>query len=150
MSNPKKSHLHTLFPNFHWMRVPLSLYFLLYTYVVARGLVPLPDEPPRINFWGIFCATCGFVIALHFLVGRYRLFLCSVLVFLPIAAWQLSKRIRFLEMMLQPMDLEKVVWYSLGFVGLALLMPSAWAVFDKPLGDYKRSRPLFFNKGIPF
>ena len=137
-------------PAFSLLRCLLAFYFCCYTYVVAIGMIPLPDEPSRINFYGLFCVTAGLVIAYHFLVSRYFLFYLSVLTFLPLAARQLATRIKFLEMMLEPNLLFRVTRYSLAVIALAMLMPPTWRLFRKKSSEYKRPSPLFFRKGVPF
>ena len=132
-------------------RIFLSFFFFLYAYVVAQGMIPLPDEPPRINFRGVFCATAGLVIAYHCLVSRYRLFLVSVWLFIPMVAFaQMEKRIKFLEMMLEPMAIEKAAYYGIGLVYVVLLSPKALQTFDKSVREYRKRNPILFKKGFPY
>ena len=135
---------------FNLLRCLLALYFLIYVYVVAHGLVPLPDQPPRIDFWGLLCITAGFVIAFHVMMSRYRLFWLSILVFIPFAARQLWKRSRFLEMMLESNDVEKTTMWTLGLIFLVLLTPRVFRMFNKPAREFKARPPLVYRKGFPF
>jgi len=135
---------------FNGLRATLALYFFVYAYVVAKSLVPLPDEPARINFLGVFCVTAGIIISFSFLIIRYRLFLGAVLCFLPLATHQLSNKIKFLEMMLESTDVVVVTRYSLGFVMLVLLTPPVLRMFDQPVSSYTSTPPLFMKKGFPF
>lgn len=135
---------------FQSLRILLCGYFILYSYIVARGMVPLPDEPRRINFWGLFCVITGMVIAFQVLVNRLRLFQLSIIAFLPLAAWQLAGRTKFLEMMLEPNTIEKTTRYTLAVILLVMLMPRVFRLFSMSIKDYKASRPMFFKKGIPF
>jgi len=131
-------------------RLTIASFFFLYAYVVAQSLIPLPDEPPRINFWGVFCVTGGVVIGFHVLISRYRLFLIGTWFFLLIAHWQIGKKVKFLEMMLEPKALEIVTQYALGVVLLALLTPRAFQTFDRAVSERDRTEALIVKKGIPF
>ncbi|MDJ0836988.1 MAG: hypothetical protein QNK37_10760 [Acidobacteriota bacterium] len=131
-------------------RLTLAVYFFLYAYIVARSLVPLPDEPPRINFWGVFCVTGGVVIGYHCLTSSFRLFLVGIWLFIPIGYWQLGKKIKFLEMMLEPKTIQVVTQYSLGIVLFVLLMPKAFRTFHKGVSEYRRSDLLFLKKGVRY
>ena len=133
-----------------WFRLSLAAYFVLYVYIVAHSLIPLPDEPPRINFWGVFCVVGGLVIAYHCLTSSYRLFLVSTWGFLLIAHWQLGKKIKFLEMMLEAKTIESVTRYSLGIIMLALLTPKAFRLFSKASKDFVRKKQLTTRKGFLF
>ena len=131
-------------------RLTLAIYFFLYAYIVARSLVPLPDEPPRINFWGVFCVTGGIVIGYHCITSSYRLFQVSIWLFMPLAYWQLGKKIKFLEMMLEPKTIQVVTQYSLGLILFVLLMPKAFRVFNKSASEYQRADLLYLKKGVRF
>ena len=136
--------------SFHPLRSVLALYFFVYAYVVARGMIPLPDEPPRINFWGLFCVTGGMVLAYQSLTTRYRVFLFMALPFLILATWQLGKRIRFLEMMLESNSVERMTQISLGVVFLTLLTPKAFLTFDRGLHSGSKNSKPPTKPGFPF
>ncbi len=135
---------------FSRFRIFLGCYFFLYAYVVAVGLIPLPDEPPRINFWGVFLVSVGMVIALQCLVSRSRLFHLIVLGYLFIAQAQMGKRIKFLEMMLEPTSVEVVARYSLALLFVVLCSERAFRTFDQPWRTIENAAPPLFKKGFPF
>ncbi len=137
--------------HFDLFRSSLALFFVLYAFVVAKGMIPLPDEPPRINKWGLFCVTLGLVIAFHCLVSRYRLFLFSIWMFyLWSAQGQMEKRIKFLEMMLEPRNIEVITYHGLGLVFLLLLLPKSLKTFNKSVKAYHPTPSPVFRKGFPF
>ncbi len=138
---------HSIFTLF---RVSLCLFFLLYAYIVAKGLLPLPDEPPRINFWGSACLVGGLVAAFYALVSQFRFYLIYMWLFLPIAMSQMNTKIRFLEMMLEPHNVHIAAQYGLFAVFLALISPVAFRTFHKPVSAYRPPRNLLLQKGIPF
>lgn len=138
---------HTMFTLF---RVSLSFFFLLYAYIVAKGLLPLPDEPPRINFWGTTCLVGGVTAAFYCLVSEFRFFLVGLWLFIPIAMSQMNTKIRFLEMMLEPHNVHIAAQYGLFAVFLALISPVALRTFHKPVSAYGAPRNLLLQKGIPF
>ena len=114
-------------------------------------MIPLPDEPPRINRWGLMCVTIGLVIAYHCLVSRYRLFLFSIWMFyLGSAGGQMEKRIKFLEMMLEPKTLELLAYHGLGLLFLMLLLPKALKTFNQSVQSYQPAPAPLFRKGFPF
>ena len=131
-------------------RLFLSFFFFLYTYVVAKGLIPLPDQTPRINFFGVFCVSLGLVIAYHCLTSSYRLFLFGTWLFIPLALKQLTSKIKFLEMMLEPYLVQRVTYYGLVLVLLVLISPPALRLFNRSAREYKPSQPLFLKNGLPF
>jgi hypothetical protein len=131
-------------------RVSLCVFFLIYAYIVAKGLIPLPDEPPRINFWGTACTTFGVVAAYYCLVSEYRMFLVGLWLFIPLAMSQMNTKIRFLEMMLEPHNPQIATQYGLFAVFLALISPVAMRTFHKPTSAYRSHHNLLLQKGIPF
>jgi hypothetical protein len=132
-------------------RAFLAFFFFLLSWVVAQGMVPLPDEPPRIQFTGVFCTVSGLVIAFHCLISRSRMALRLTWVFVIWFAFpQLEKRLKFLEMMLEPTLLVKVTYFSLGFVMITLLLPRALQTFDRLGLAMEDDEPRIFNKGFPF
>lgn len=136
--------------DFGFLRVVLAIYFLLYAFIVAKGLIPLEEQAPRINALGLTCVVAGFVIAFHCLTSTYRLFLVAVLVFIPIAVHQINGRIRFLEMMLEPYTVETILKYSLYGVMLLFITPKMFKSFSTPASAYKKSQKLLLGKGIPY
>ena len=145
---PAKKHAPLV--RFDALRFVLALFFVVYAYVAGRGLLPLPDEPPRIKFLEVFCASLAMVIAYHALVSRARAFPLLVCGFLMIAHQQLAGRVRFLEMMLESHRVEQLLQYGLGIVFLVLLSPRALRMFQQPIGAQLENRPLLVRKGIPF
>ena len=141
---------HAALVRFNSFRLSLAIYFFVYTYVVAQSLVPLPDEPPRIDFWGVFCVTGGIVLGYHALTSSFRIFQVITWLFLLIAHWQLGKKIKFLEMMLEPKALEAMTQVSLGVILLVMLSPRAFRIFDQKVSAYRRKGPLLTQKGVPF
>jgi len=136
---------------FDWFRLSLACFFFLYVYVVAQSLIPLPDEPPRINFWGVFCIAGGMVIGIHMLTSSLRLFQVGTWLFLLIAHWQMGKKIKFLEMMLEPKAVEVVTQYAVGVVLLVMLTPHAFRTFHQKAASLKRNeQPLLVKRGVPF
>ena len=131
-------------------RSVLAFYFFLYAYVVARGMVPLPDEPPRIHFLSLFCLVGAAVIGYHCLVSRYRLFQMGVWLFIPFALKQLYGKIRFLEMMLEPNNIQKVTQFSLVVMLLIFLTPQAFRLFNRGAREYKARRPMVMPEGMQF
>lgn len=149
MSQNSTQARHTKFP-FSLLRVLLCIYFLLYAYVVAIGMIPLPDQPPRIDFFGVFCSSLGVVIAYHMLTSSYRLFLVGVWAFLPLAISQMNDKLRFLEMMLEPKLLQTTVAYSLYGIFLLLISPVAFRLFNKSVKEYNPPRHLLLQKGVRY
>lgn len=137
--------------NFDWLRFTLFLFFLGYTYIVARGLMPLPDEPPRIKFLETLCVTGGIVIAFWALVSRFRIFIPCVLVFLiwP-ARHQLNERIEFLQTMIQPYQAENILRWALIGAGILLLLPKSFKLYKKSLKEAGTKRSRLFQAGFPF
>ncbi len=135
---------------FDLFRIFLGLYFLIYAYVVGIGMIPLPDEPPRIHFLSLFCLVGGVVIAYHSLTSRFRLFQMGVWLFIPIAIKQLHGKIRFLEMMLEPNAIQQTTQYSLVLVHLILLTPQAFRTFNRSAKEYQHSKPLVVGEGVRF
>lgn len=136
--------------DFGLLRIVLAIYFLLYAFIVATGMIPLEEQAPRIDSLGLFCVVAGFVIAFHCLVSRYRLFLIGVWVFIPLAIHQMEKRVRFLEMMLESYSVETILLYSLYAMLIVLISPLALRQFNLPASAYRKSKDLLLNKGIPF
>lgn len=136
--------------NLNLFRLVFALFFLIYTYVVARGLIPMPDETPRIKALGVFCIAGGFVVAFHFLTSSYRLFLVGTWFFIPIAIHELQGRVRFLEMMLEPYQVEKITLFALHIILLALLSPLAMRSFTRTSDTFSHPKQLLLGKGIPF
>ena len=138
----------------NFLRGSLATWFLLFAFFVALGMRPLPDEPPRINFFGLFCTVGALVIAVQFMLSRYRLFLIGILPFLFLCFRYLNKRIRFLEMMLEPNLVERTLQWCLPGIGLILILMLIFSrpksMFPRKAGDYKAPEPLFFKNGIPF
>lgn len=132
-------------------RLSLAVFFFLYAYIVAKGLIPLPDQAPRIDFRGVLCVTAGMVIAWFCLVSNYRLFLTGTWLFiLWVAIPQMEKRLNFLEMMLEPTSIEKVTFYGLALVMVVLMLPRAMQTFSAHSEEYKVDQPMLFKKGLPF
>jgi len=123
-------------------------YFCIYTYVVIHSLIPLPDQPPRIEFLGVTCVTTGLVLAIGSLIGRHAGFYWLGLCFFPIAALQLIDKIKFLEMMLEPFTIERITRYSLGLMLLLWLSPPVHRLFRERTVR-KPHRPLL-PQGIEF
>lgn len=151
MSSPENSATHKPLFKFDWLRCTLCLFFLVYAYIIAQGLMPLPDEPPRIKFKELFCVVCGLVIAYYALVSRYRIFIPLVLLFLiwP-ARIQLNERIEFLQMMLEPHRPENILRWALIGVGLLIILPKSWRLFKASLKEAKIVRPRIFQQGFRF
>ena len=143
---PQKEHKRP----FSLLRILLSFYFLIYTYIVAQGMIPLPDQPARINFFAVFCVTMGLVIAFHCLASSYRLFLIGIWAFMPFAIQQLNGKIRFLEMMLEPRQVQVILSYSLYGVLVMLLTPKVLLTFNKPVREYNPPRNLLLQKGMRY
>lgn len=138
------------FFRFDLFRTLLAAFFFLYAWVVAQSMIPLQDQAPRIEFNGILGASLGLVIAWHCLTTRFRIFLVGSCLFsIWVAFPQLEKKLRFLEMMLEPLLLEKVTYYGLGVVMLVMLTPKALSVFNRSTQDYTAKKPLFFGN-FPF
>lgn len=133
------------------MRVALAVFFAAYAYVVAQGLVPLPDVAPRIEFKGVLAVAAGTVIAFFCLIGRYRIFLLSVWLFMIWVAFpQMEKRLTFLEMMLEPLAMERATYYGMAGIFLILMTNRALRAFSDSVSEYKLPAPMFFKKGFPF
>lgn len=132
-------------------RATLALFFFLLAWVLATAMIPLPDEPPRIQFKGVLCSSLGLVIAFHCLTSRSRLFLRLTWVYIIWLAFpQLQKRLKFLEMMLEPTVLIKVTSFSLGLVLITLLLPRALQTFDRIGSGSNPKETAFLKKGFPF
>lgn len=132
-------------------RVVLALFFAAYAYVVTRGLVPLPEVAPRIDFKGVLCVAAGTMIAIFCLLGRYRLFLLSVWIFMIwIAFPQMEKRLTFLEMMLEPIALERVTYFGMAAIFITLMTSRAMRAFSASTREYEQPAPMLFKKGFPF
>lgn len=132
-----------------WWRWLLAVYFAVYTYIVAQGLFPLPDEPNRIKFWPLALTVLGAVFALQILVNRARVFYLALLGFLVLSYFRLEDRIRFLEMMLEPFQYETWLRYS-HFAAVLLLTPWVWRSFPEKPTHTTKEKPVLFSKGIPF
>ena len=141
---------HAALIRFDWFRITCAVFFFLYVYVVAQSLIPLPDEPPRINFWGVFCIAGGMVIGVQMLTSSLRLFQIGTWLFLLIAHWQIGKKIKFLEMMLEPKALESVTQYAVGMMLFVMLTPHAFRIFAAKASTVRERNPLLVRKGIPF
>lgn len=136
---------------FNWFRFTLCLFFLVYTFIVARGLIPLPDEPPRIKFLEVFCCTLGLVFAYHALVSRSILMIPSIIIFLSWPArLQLSERIEFLQMMIEPFRPETILIWSLWGVGIFVLLPKSFKTFNEKPKSHPKKRSRLFPRGFPF
>lgn len=133
-----------------WLRVALAAYFFVYAYIVARSLIPLPDQSLRIDFRGLMCVVLGLVIGFHCLTSSYRLFQIGTWFFLLMAYGQLTKKIKFLDMMLEPQTIETVTRYSIGLIMLVLLSPQAFRLFSKPASEYRRGKLLFVKRGYNY
>ncbi len=132
-------------------RIVLSAFFILYAYVVTHGLIPMEEVAPRIDFKGVLCVATFSVISFFCLVGRYRLFLISSWLFMVWVGFpQMEKRMTFLEMMLEPLSLERAAYFGLAVVFLTLLSPRALQMFHVSASEYKAPAPLLFKKGFPF
>lgn len=132
-----------------WWRVALSLYFAVYTYIVAQGMFPLPDEPNRIKFWPLALTVLGAVMALQVLVNRTRLFYFGLLGFLVLSYLRLEDRIKFLEMMLEPNQWEVWLRHSHAIIFL-LITPWVWRSFSEKTSIEAGERPVLMRKGIPY
>lgn len=124
------------------------IYFCIYTYVVVQSLVPLPDQPPRIEFLGVTCVAGGLVLAIASLIGRHRGFYWLGLCFFPLAALQMIEKIKFLEMMLEPFTIERITRYSLGLILLLWLSPPVNRLFDQK--PKNRQRRAMLPQGVQF
>jgi len=135
---------------FDLFRILLALFFFIYVYVTAQGLIPLPDEPPRINFWGVFLVSTGMIVSFFCLIGQSRLFHLFMFAYLFIAQGQIAKRIKFLEMMLEPSRIEEVARYSLALVFIALCSEQAFRAFDRSFKETNGPGLSLIKKGVPF
>ncbi len=133
-----------------WLRIALAAYFFVYAYIVAQSLTPLPDQSLRIDFRGLMCVILGLVIGFHCLTSSYRLFQIGTWFFMLLAYGQMSKKIKFLDMMLEPQIIETVTRYSLGLILLVMLSPQAFRLFSKPASEYKRDKLLFVKRGFNY
>ena len=133
-----------------WWRYVLCVYYFAFSYICARSLFPLPDEPNRMKFWPLFLTVTAAVFALQVLVSRRRMFIVFNIIFLAIAWFRIEDRIRFLEMMIEPFYLETYLRYSLPIAALVLLNPWVFRSFNRKLSEGGPKPPLVFKKGIPY
>lgn len=132
------------------LRLLLAAYFLIFCYVVAQGMFPLPDETPRIKYWDFAFSLLSLVIGFQMLISKYRGFLLASLLFLPFASWHLQTRAKFLEMMLESFRTETLLRY--GLIGVALLLATPWSLraFSKPASEFRNQKPMLFKEGLPY
>lgn len=127
-------------------RIAFAIYFLLLGWTIARGLPPLPEEPPRINFWGLALVTGCVISAIQMLTSRQRAVPLLILFGLPIAAWHLQKQVKLMQMIIQPHGIEDTALYTLPLIFLALLAPAMMREFD----DTNPKAPPLRRSGLPF
>ena len=151
MSKDSTKLTHKPLIRFDWLRMTLALFFLAYVFIVAKSLMPLPDEPPRIKFLEVLCVTAGLVLAYHALITQYRIYILGVLAFL---AWparvQLNERIEFLQTMIQPHQVEVYLRWGLILGGLLVLLPKAFRLFHRSLKSVTTKKSRLFKAGVPF
>lgn len=133
---------------FHWATAIAGVWFLVYLIVIAHGLQPLPDEPPRINFHGVANITGALVLAVAMFFDRSHGLQLGSLVFLAYAYWFIGERIQYFQMMLEPHRLEQNVQSSILVIALLLIVPS-WRHFSSDQSE-RPPGPMLLKKGIPF
>lgn len=148
METPKEHH-HSIF-KVPALRLLLSAYFCIYCYVVANSLIPLPDQPPRIEFLGVAAITGGIILAIACLIAQHRGFWWLGLCFFPIAALQLIDKMKFLEMMLEPFTIERVTRYSLGLLLVLWFTPPIRRLFPITSNQSGQSKAKLLPSGLPF
>ncbi len=127
-------------------RILLSTYLFMLGTVVALSLPPLPEEPARINFYGLLI-VCGVLVAtIHLLKSQNRWVPILLAAGLPMTAWYMVKRVKLLQMILEPYQLEQVVLFTLPFVLIYLVSPPIWHEFNQITSNQRQAD----KAGFPF
>ena len=119
---------------------------LIMALIVAISLPPLPEEPPRINYYGLLLVVGSLVAAVHLLRSKSRWVPLLMVSGFPLLAWYLANRVKLLQMILEPFLIEKVALYTLPLVFVYLMTPTVWRDFN----ERSSIKPSPTQKGFPF
>lgn len=149
MSRPPVKHVSMFKPE--PVRVLMALFFMILAAFAGKGLLPLPEEPARVQFWDLTLTVTAFIIAMNVLVNRRRVFYLAVLLWLPLARWYVLDRLKELEMaLIEPGFGEAYLVYGIYAVGLIMLTPWVWRLFPDFKPGEKPQPPLLFRNGIRY